>query len=155
MADTPQETQGVPRENVVPLRVALPPQENGPRRVKRRRPPYNECEHKLVEIDEKHRVLTCRTCERQVDPFYFLGLLANEEAQLDYRYKALAEFKDKERQREQKKHDDCKAARHPIYRNRNCCRCGTLTRWQMEHDPESVRKAMPDPAPSSAEAPRG
>ena len=115
---------------VVPFTIV--PQ-GGPRIVKLKPRDYSECEHRSVELDEKHRRLECKRCQREVDPFYYLKLLAYEELHLDNRYKALQEFQEKERKRETEKKAECVSKDHPIAKNRHMCRCREMTRWQKEH----------------------
>ena len=130
-------------ENVVAFRVV--PQD-GPRKVKIRYPPWDECRHKHVELDEKHRTLMCLRCQRDVDPIYYLSLMAHEERSLDFRYEALKRAEEKARAAEEQKRKDCEARGHPVFRNH--CRCGAMTRWMKEHG-----QAVAVPASERSEAP--
>lgn len=109
-------------DNVVPLRIVADRKDEG-RRVRIRRPPYDECEHRSVELDEKHRLLTCKKCDRVVDPFHFLKLMAYETHSLDWRVQTIHDFEAKERKKAEDKKAACAAAGHKFVGQRQWCRC--------------------------------
>ena len=39
---------------------------------------FRECEHKKVFLDAQNRTVTCQECKKQLDPFWYLLLLAKE-----------------------------------------------------------------------------
>ena len=80
------------KTNVVAFRVVLPPEADGRRRVRVKRPAWDECRHRSVQVDEKHRTLECTRCGRQVDPIYWLVQWANEDHDVDHRIERIEEL---------------------------------------------------------------
>jgi hypothetical protein len=52
---------------------------------------FRGCDHKLTTIDDKLPLLTCRTCDAQLDPYVFLRELARHYRDRDYRWEAIKE----------------------------------------------------------------
>jgi hypothetical protein len=114
-------------EKVTSIR-AVPERTDERRRVKIRRPSYDECQHRSTELDERNRTITCLKCGRLVDPFLILKYIAYDTQDLDWRVEAIREFEEKERAKAKAKKDDCVARDHIIPRNRRHCRCGARYR---------------------------
>ena len=93
-------------DNVVRLR-AVPERTDEKRRVRIRRPSYDECEHRSTELDERNRTLTCLKCQRVVDPFLVLKYIAYDTQQLDWRVEAIRKFEEKERAIKEAKVNSC------------------------------------------------
>lgn len=55
------------------------------RRQPLERPTEYGCRHLLVTLDDEAKTVTCRACQKSLDPFWYLTLLAREWGQRAYR----------------------------------------------------------------------
>ena len=64
------------------------------------REPWDACQHKQVMLDHQAHTVTCKVCNKQLDPFWYLCLLAKEWRTRSYQDQAAREAWEKMRQRD-------------------------------------------------------
>ena len=53
--------------------------------IERKKQEHDDCRHKQVTVDEEAHSVTCGKCNKEIDPFWYLTLLANEWKSRQYR----------------------------------------------------------------------
>lgn len=63
--------------------------------------PYGECEHMRVVLDDQKHSVTCRDCKKELDPFWYLQLLARQWRRRKYTNDAYVEAARKLKEQEE------------------------------------------------------
>lgn len=110
-----------PADNVVDF--VLAPGDDAPVVRKRRDYVRVECEHKRIEVDDRERTVTCKVCDKKVDPVSALLMFADYFRHVQFREQAIADFEKREREKRDKK--DAKRRARSDY----CAHHDTLQRF--------------------------